>query len=160
MSHEDRVFFGNFVGVLSVLVVIALVFFFLADMVTDALAPGDEIDAMQQAKIEENIMPVGQVNIGSAPAMSAAAPAASAEPRSGDAVYNAVCIACHGTGAAGAPKVGDSGAWAPRAAQGIDTLLTHATNGLNAMPPKGTCGDCSEDELKAAIEYMLSQSGQ
>jgi cytochrome c5 len=56
--------------------------------------------------------------------------------------------------------VGDSAAWGPRAAQGIDTLLTHATNGLNAMPPKGTCADCSGDELKNAIEYMLSQSGQ
>ena len=110
MSHEDRVFFGNFVGVLAVLVVIAFIFFFLADLATDGLDDTPESNARQQRKIEENIRPVGQVNVGSVPA-TAAAPAAAAGPRSGDAVYNASCLACHSTGAAGAPKLGDSGAW-------------------------------------------------
>ncbi len=160
MSHEDRVFFGNFIGVLGVLVVIAFVFFFLADTVTDDLGTSHEENALIQAKTEENIKPVGAVNVGTAPAAPSAAPAAAAGPRSGEEVYNAHCAACHGTGVAGAPKVGDAAAWAPRAAQGIDTLLSHATNGLNMMPPKGTCGACSEDELKGAIEHMLSNSGQ
>ncbi len=160
MSQEDKVFFGNFIGVLAALVVIAVLFFFLADTVTDYLGPSQEEDAMIQAKTEENIKPVGEVNIGTVPAAPSAAPVAAAGPRSGEDVYNAYCVACHGTGAAGAPKIGDAAAWAPRAAQSIDTLLSHATNGLNAMPPKGTCADCSEDELKAAIEYMLSKSGQ
>jgi predicted CxxxxCH...CXXCH cytochrome family protein len=75
-------------------------------------------------------------------------------------VYNASCLACHTTGAAGAPKLGDSPAWGARAAKGMDTLLSNAINGINAMPPKGTCAACSDDELKAAIEYILSQSGQ
>lgn len=160
MSHEDKVFFGNFIGVLSVLVVIAVVFFFLADTVTDDLGPSQEKDAMVQAKTAENIQPVGQVNIGTAPPAASAAPVVAAGPRSGEDVFNAHCAACHDTGVAGAPKVGDSAAWAPRAAQGIDTLLSHAINGLNAMPPKGTCAACSDDELKGAIEYMLSKSGQ
>lgn len=160
MSHEDRVFFGNFVGVFAVLVVIAFIFFFLADMATDGLDETPESNARQQLKTEENIKPVGQVNVGSAPATASAAPAAAAGPRSGDAVYNASCVACHSTGAAGAPKLGDSAAWGPRAAKGMDVLLTNATNGINAMPPKGTCAACSDDELKAAVEYMLSQSGQ
>ena len=160
MSHEDRVFFGNFVGVLAVLVVIAFIFFFLADFATDGIDDTPESNARQQAKIEENIAPVGQVNIGAVPASASAAPAAAAGPRSGDAVYSASCAACHGTGVAGAPKVGDSAAWAPRVAQGMDTLMSHAINGLNAMPPKGTCATCSDDEIKAAVEYMLSQSGQ
>ena len=159
MSHEDKVFFGNFIGVLAVLVIVAFVFFFLADTVTDDIATSPEEDARMQAKIAENIKPVGEVNVGTAPA-PAAAPVAAAGPRSGEDVFNAHCAACHGTGAAGAPKVGDSAAWAPRAAQGVDTLLTHATNGLNAMPPKGTCAECSSEELKNAIEYMLSKSGQ
>lgn len=159
MSHEDKVFFGNFIGVLAVLVIAAFVFFFLADTVTDEIPPSAEDDARIEAKVAENIKPVGEVNVGTAPA-PAAAPVAAAGPRSGDDVYNAHCAACHASGVAGAPKVGDSAAWAPRAAQGIDTLLTHATNGLNAMPPKGTCAACSQDELKGAIEYMLSQSGQ
>ncbi|HHH44754.1 MAG TPA: cytochrome c5 family protein [Gammaproteobacteria bacterium] len=112
-----------------------------------------------QSKIEENIRPVGQVNVGSVPAASSAAPAAAAAPRSGEQVYNSACMACHGTGVAGAPKVGDKAAWGPRAAKGIDGLVASATSGLNAMPPKGTCADCSADELKGAIEHMLSQSG-
>jgi cytochrome c5 len=160
VSHEDRVFFGNFIGVLAVLVVIAFVFFFLADTVTDDLGTSHEENALMQAKTEENIKPVGEVNVGTAPAAPSAAPVAAAGPRSGEDVYNAHCAACHGTGVAGAPKVGDAAAWAPRAAQGIDTLLSHATNGLNMMPPKGTCAACSEDELKGAIEHMLSKSGQ
>lgn len=160
MSHEDKVFFGNFIGVLVILVVIAIVFFFLADTVTDDLGTSEEQDARAQTKMEDNLKPVGGVNVGSAPAPSATPAAAAAGPRAGDEVYNAHCAACHGTGVAGAPKVGDGGAWGPRAAQGMDTLMTHATNGLNAMPPKGTCAACSADELKGAVEYMLSQSGQ
>lgn len=160
MSHEDKVFFGNIVGVLAALVVIAFTFFILADLVTGDLDETPESNARQQAKIEENIKPVGQVNVGSVPATATATPAAAAGPRSGDAVYNASCLACHSTGAAGAPKLGDSAAWGPRAAQGMDTLMSHAINGFNAMPPKGACAACSDDELKAAVEYMLSQSGQ
>jgi cytochrome c5 len=160
VSHEDKVFFGNFIGVLAALVVIAIVFFLLADMVTDEQGSSPEQNARMQSKIEENIKPVGGVNVGAAPVAASAAPAAAAGPRAGDEVYNAHCAACHGSGVAGAPKLGDSAAWGARAAQGIDTLLSHAVNGIRAMPPKGTCAACSDDELKGAIEYMLSQSGQ
>jgi len=76
----------------------------------------------------------------------------------GQKIYQTSCQACHATGAAGAPKLGDKEAWAPRIATGMDALLTSATNGKNAMPPKGACMSCSEDDLKAAIEYMVSQS--
>jgi len=109
----------------------------------------------------ENIKPVGQVYIAgeSEPEPEpAAAATAAAGPKSGDAVYNGSCAACHGTGAAGAPKLGDAAAWAPRIAKGMDTLLGNATKGLNAMPPKGLCMTCSEAELQAAIEYIVSQS--
>jgi cytochrome c5 len=112
-----------------------------------------------QAKILENIQPVGQVNVGVVPAGAAAAAGGAAAARSGDQVYNAYCVACHSVGVAGAPKTGDTAAWSPRAQKGIDGLLETATNGLNAMPPKGTCADCSAEELKAAIEYLLGQAG-
>ncbi|MEZ5541595.1 MAG: c-type cytochrome [Pseudomonadota bacterium] len=75
-----------------------------------------------------------------------------------ETIYNTKCMACHATGAAGAPKVGDKEAWAPRIATGMDALLASATNGKNAMPPKGTCMDCTADDLKGVIEYMTSQS--
>ena len=157
MSHEDKTFFRPFIGVLGALVVIAFVFYFIANIVTSDMDSGGD---RQRARIEGNIKPVGQVNVGSAPASGGATEAvAAAGPRSGDQVYNASCLACHSTGVAGAPKVGDQASWAPRAAKGLDSLLATAVSGLNAMPPKGTCADCSDEELKAAIEYMLSQSG-
>jgi cytochrome c5 len=157
VSHEDKAFMSTFIGVLAGLVVIAVLFYVVAHLVTGALVNEDH-DGRMEAKIQENIRPVGQVNVGSVPA-SAAASAAAAAPRSGDQVYNSACMACHASGVAGAPKVGDQAAWGPRAAKGVDGLLSSAINGLNAMPPKGTCATCSDEELKAAIQYMLSQTG-
>lgn len=87
----------------------------------------------------------------------AAAPAGGAA-RSGEDVYNATCHTCHATGAAGAPKLGDAGAWGPRIGKGMDTLYTHAIGGFNAMPAKGLCMDCSDDEVKAAVDYMTENS--
>lgn len=78
----------------------------------------------------------------------------------GLATYKATCQSCHATGAAGAPKLGDKAAWAPRIAKGIDALLQSSIKGIpgTAMMPKGMCAACSDDDLKAAVEYMVSQS--
>lgn len=84
-------------------------------------------------------------------------PVAMAE-RSGEEVYNTKCSVCHAAGIANAPKFGDAAAWAPRAEKGVDALLATAISGINAMPPKGTCMDCSDAELKSAIEYMLDHA--
>ncbi len=85
-------------------------------------------------------------------------PAAAMAERSGADVYNTKCTVCHATGAAGAPKLGDAAAWAPRAAIGVDALVASATKGKGAMPPKGLCMDCSAGELKAAVQHMLDNS--
>lgn len=76
----------------------------------------------------------------------------------GQKIYQTSCQACHSTGAAGSPKLGDKAAWAPRIATGVDAMLAVAIKGKNAMPPKGACMSCSDDDLKAAIEYIVSQS--
>ncbi len=120
--------------------------------VTSAQALTDEEKA-----IAERIKPVGQVCLEGDAACAAAAPAGGGK-RSGEEVFNTACTACHGTGVMGAPKVGDAAAWAPRISQGMDTLLTHALGGFKAMPPKGTCATCSDDEIKAAIKYMTDKS--
>ncbi|WP_085441117.1 c-type cytochrome [Magnetofaba australis] len=78
--------------------------------------------------------------------------------RTGEEIYKTKCFVCHMTGAAGAPKTGDKAAWAPRIATGMDALMHSILNGKNAMPPKGTCMDCSDDELKAAVEYLTSRA--
>lgn len=79
--------------------------------------------------------------------------------QSGEAVYNATCVACHGSGAAGAPKFGDAGAWGPRIAQGYDTVLKHALEGLRAMPAKGGNPDLDNVEVARAVVYMANKGG-
>lgn len=78
----------------------------------------------------------------------------------GQAVYNKSCLACHASGAAGAPKLGDKAAWAPRIAKGMEALYNSALNGVpgTAMMPKGTCAACSEADLKAAVDFMVGNS--
>lgn len=73
-------------------------------------------------------------------------------------VYMQSCWACHNSGAAGAPKVGTAADWAPRIEKGMDTLLTNAINGVNAMPAKGLCFTCTDDDLKDLIQYMVDSS--
>ncbi len=108
----------------------------------------------KKTEIEKRIKPVGQVYIAGAEPVAAVATG----PRSGDQVYQSSCAACHGAGIMGAPKMGDAGAWSPRVAQGMDVLANHAINGFNAMPAKGGCVACSDDEIKAAIVYMVDAS--
>jgi cytochrome c5 len=79
--------------------------------------------------------------------------------QAGQAVYTAVCAACHATGAAGAPKLGDSAAWGPRIGQGYDTLLQHAIQGIRAMPAKGGNPDLDDVEVARAVVYMANQGG-
>ncbi|MEM9254500.1 MAG: c-type cytochrome [Pseudomonadota bacterium] len=66
------------------------------------------------------------------------------------------CFACHSSGAAGAPKTGDAAAWAPRLEKGMPELITSVRTGIGAMPPGGLCPDCTDDELKALIDYMAT----
>jgi len=77
-----------------------------------------------------------------------------------ETTYMASCFACHSTGAAGAPKVGAGFAaeWAPRMEKGLDAVVANAISGLNTMPPKGLCFTCTDDDLRALVEYMVSSS--
>lgn len=104
--------------------------------------------------------PVGEVCMAGDPCAAAAVASASAgEPRSGEQVYSSSCFTCHATGAAGAPKLGDAAAWAARIdARGVDGMYNSAINGFQAMPAKGLCMDCSEDEIKASVDHMLANS--
>lgn len=83
---------------------------------------------------------------------------ASASAADGKVVFESVCKMCHGTGVGGAPKLGDKAAWEPRIAQGMETLDTHAIKGFKGkalMPPKGGRASLSDDEVKAAVQYMV-----
>ncbi len=109
-------------------------------------------------EISERLKPVGEVCMSGEDCAAAPVAAASSGPRTGAEVYETKCVTCHATGAAGAPKFGDVGAWAPRIDKGIDTLYTHAINGFNGMPAKGLCMDCSDDEIHAAVDHMVEGS--
>ncbi|CEK11764.1 c-type cytochrome [Legionella hackeliae] len=119
-------------------------------------------------QIEQRIQPVGQVRLQeqktTAPAVTAnpeetKADAAKKEEPPGQAIYEKFCSVCHRDGVAGAPKIHDAAAWKPRLdAKKLDGLTASAIKGLNAMPPKGTCMECSDADIKNAIQFMLPQS--
>ncbi|HCG7479348.1 cytochrome c5 family protein [Vibrio parahaemolyticus] len=116
---------------------------------TAALA--SDISQTEYDAIAERIKPVGDVYLaGSEPVKEEPT-----GPRDGAKVYGTFCIACHASGVNSAPKSGNADDWAPRIAQGKDVLVKHALEGFNAMPAKGTCMDCSDDEIIAAIDHMI-----
>lgn len=125
--------------------------------------PLGERSILGDRAVEQRLKPVGSVCVkgeecGNAVAAAGGDDGASAEPRGGEEVYNGHCAACHGTGAAGAPKFGDAASWKPHIAKGIETLDKHAIEGFNAMPPKGMCTQCSDEEIKNAVQYMVDGS--
>jgi cytochrome c5 len=104
------------------------------------------------------IKPVGTSCMEGQPC-AAAVVAASSGTRTGEELYTAKCSLCHGAGVLGAPKIGDASAWGPRvAARKMEGLLDHAIKGFNSMPARGTCADCSDDEIKGAVKYMVDNS--
>lgn len=140
--------------------------------------------ALAQQSVEDNVRPAGQVCLAGQPCVgttagrAAAAPAASVAPVAAvveevvapavaavaevaafdvESTYQMSCFACHGTGAAGAPILGDADAWTERMAKGMDAVMANVMNGVNAMPPKGLCMTCSDDNLQALVNYMAGQ---
>ncbi|MEQ8860612.1 MAG: c-type cytochrome [Pseudomonadales bacterium] len=142
------------------LLIAAMTALFATAALADRVPPGTE------DQIRERLAPFGQLcrpgdpctgGTGAAPAAAAPAMAAAGGARSGEAVYNQFCGTCHNIGVAGAPMLADAEAWQPRIAKGMDTLWDHTLNGINAMPAKGTCMNCSDDELRGALDYMVGQ---
>jgi cytochrome c5 len=111
--------------------------------------------------VAERIKPVGEVTVAAAVA-NAIIPSANAAGADGKATYDTACFACHKDGVAGAPKLGDKAAWKDRIAQGNDTLYGHAIKGFQGkkgfMPAKGGNAALKDDAVKAAVDYMVSQS--
>ncbi len=113
------------------------------------------LTAAQEQQVAERIAPAGHVSM-AGQVSSAASGAASA--RAGSDIYATNCIACHSSGVAGAPVFGDVAAWSARLEQGLETVYTNAINGIRGMPMRGTCMDCSDEEVKAAVDHILDNS--
>lgn len=131
-----------------VIPIIAIVL--LVNYVATQVKPGAGTDVTNAEAVAMRLQPVGHVEIKDASDV--------ASLKSGEDVFKAQCAACHATGAAGAPKLGDAGAWAPRLKTGYDTLLGSALKGKGSMGAQGG-GDFSDFEIGRAVVYMANQSG-
>ncbi|WP_175794644.1 c-type cytochrome [Burkholderia ambifaria] len=145
---------GQLIAVIiaSFAVPIAVIVLF-ATYANHAFRAGAGTDALSDEQVAARIAPIAKVDVKDANA-----------PRTyktGEEVYKAVCVTCHGTGAAGAPKFGNKDDWAPRISQGFDTLLKTALSGKGAMPPRGGTNpdDVSDYEIARAIVYMANNDG-
>ena len=167
-KEQDKIFFRNFSLALGFIAVIMVVFFVVAQFA----ASTDETD---DAKVAEVTKPVGQVTAVGDEAeemmeeateeMVADTPAGGeASGDVGETVYKGLCVNCHGIAAMASmiPQTGDSDAWGARIEQGIDTLYDHALNGftgnMGMMPARGSNPALTDDEVKAAVDYMVSQA--
>ncbi len=168
--NRDQKFFERHSLVLGVLGAVTIALIVLAMKLSDMTQSVYTRDGEEyQAAVNDRIRPFGAVYLpGEEQAASSPIVETTVEPEpvattmSGPQVYNSACIACHSTGVGGAPTVGDAAAWAPRIAQGTDTLNDHAVNGFTGsvgfMPAKGARLDLSDGEINAAVEYMVGES--
>lgn len=114
------------------------------------------LTANQEQQVAARIAPAGHISMAGQVVTMASAGTESA--RSGGDIYAVNCVACHSSGVAGAPVMGDVAAWSARLEQGLETVYTNAINGIRGMPMRGTCMDCSDDEVKAAVDHILEGS--
>ncbi|NOU24632.1 MAG: cytochrome c5 family protein [Methylotenera sp.] len=118
-----------------------------AKAVEPAAAPAEEVKAVEPSAVAPVAAP------------ATVTPVTATAGKSGEEVYKAVCAMCHGAGLMNAPKFGDKGLWAPRIAQGYNTLVTNATKGIRMMPAKGGNAALSDSEVASAVKYMANEAG-
>lgn len=165
---------GQLIAVVVAAFVVPIVLIsIIAHLITSEASTGKSNPALSEEEIAKRLKPVGEVavdpnqpapvaaapvTIVAAPAASAAAPAASGgDSGKGKSIFDTTCMACHATGAAGAPKIGDKAAWGPRLKEGMPVVYGIAMKGKGAMPPKGGNAALSEADVKAAVDYMVSK---
>ena len=169
MSKQDTHFFNNFSLVLGILVAFAICVFAYARHVgkVEQLARVqvedkylESVQARTQAPVKVAVAGQDNTALEIKPSAAAGPVMAVALPADGPATYEAVCKTCHAVGLAGAPKAGDKAAWAPRVAQGKETLYKHAIGGYNGkagvMPAKGGRADLTDELVKQAVDYIVS----
>lgn len=157
-NSHDKTFFSTFAMVMGAL----FAFFFAIIFLAGKLGGGNDVDQKALAKVVDgNTAPVAKVITDASQLVQASPKPAAHAPLTGEQVVAQTCSGCHGAGVLGAPKIGDKAEWGKRksAAGGVDGLLSHALAGKNSMPPRGGNADLTDAEVKAAIEYMLKQSG-
>ena len=168
-AHPGKLAVGVAIGAVALIVGLYLLVQLAEHAYASRSHKGDPV--MSDAAVKKRIEPVAQLSVdpnapvasASAPAaaapvvaVAAAAPAKAAARGAGKSTYDSVCHVCHGAGVAGAPKLGDKAAWAPRIKQGVAQLHATAIKGKAAMPPKGGNPALSDADVKAAVDYMAA----
>jgi cytochrome c5 len=138
------------VVLLSFLVPIVVIVM-LSQLITTGVTPGKDSQGASEEVIAARIKPIGQVEVTD--------PNAPKVEKTGKEIVDAVCSACHATGALNAPKIGDKAAWAPHLGEGLGHLTQNAIKGVRQMPPRGGNPDLSDLEIERAVAYMANQSG-
>ncbi len=153
---SDREFLKYFVGIIGALMALTVVLVISANVI--GAKPKTQRAAVDGQQLAERIKPVGEVTlVSSNPVVNALIPAAHAAA-DGKSVYEKSCKVCHEAGVAGAPKLGDKAAWAPRLKPGMDAVYANAIKGTpKGMPPKGTYPGPDAD-VKAAVDFMVNAS--
>lgn len=152
-DHEHESFIKTPKQLIIVVVLSFAIPILVAVLASQLVTSGRRIpDSEASEQLAHLIAPVAKVELGTLSTAGAAA-------KTGEQVYQGACQACHASGAAGAPKVGDTAAWGPRIANGLDALVKSAIAGKGAMPPKGGNAALSDIEIARGIVYMANQSG-
>jgi cytochrome c5 len=150
-QKSGKFFVGSIVTFLIIFGVIKIILLTSLDAAKLAVAP----ESMTAEDVAERIKPVAQTYIGEAPVVVAAV----VEEESvggGQQIVTQVCSMCHSSGMMNSPKLGSKADWAPRIEKGIETLYSNAINGINMMPARGGRPDLTDDDIKAAVDYMVS----
>ena len=137
------------------LIVWALAMIFIGYMsLTSSSSDSSHSNTMVDNSVIERIKPVGEVRVDTSTMVASAESTETAE-RSGEEIYNSKCAGCHNSGVMGAPKYAALADWSSRIDLGLDNLTASAIAGKGGMPARGTCMDCSDNEIKVTVKYML-----
>jgi len=139
---------------LMIIVWVLAMFFIGYKALNSSSTESSSNDAIIDSALLERIKPIGEVRIDSSIVVASSENSEKAE-RSGETIYNANCIGCHSSGVMGAPRYASLEDWAPRIDLGLEKLTLSAIAGKGGMPAKGTCMDCSDNEIKLTVQYML-----
>ena len=151
-KHQEKppiISVQSFAAMLAALLILCLVIFMIVKLV--ALNQAGHSGTDDPAAVLERIKPVGEVVVKSAGSTHA--------DKTGEQIVTESCNACHATGVLNAPRIGNAGDWGPRIAQGYETLVKHALDGIRTMPARGGNADLSDAEVAGAVAYMANKAG-
>ena len=164
MEHKvtDAEFYKTF-GIVSVIIIGLAIFIAIISNIFAGYASSasENYKVEIQSDTSQRIAPSGKINLASNPSIKQEVKVVSVSETktlTGEDVYNTVCMSCHTSGAAGAPVIGNNSQWSDRLSKGKDTLYVSAINGIGIMPAKGGVSSLSDNEIKSAVDYILSES--